>query len=103
MLLFTIGVLYLPIHSSIHEFMFYTTYLPRLRESWRQSQLTSGKSHGTPWAGCQSIAGITQQDKQAFMLAFTPINNLEKLVDQICCFGLWEETGVPKGNLCRHS
>lgn len=24
------------------------------------AQLTSGKSPGTPWAGCQSTAGITQ-------------------------------------------
>lgn len=39
----------------------YTTYMLGLQGSLGQSQLISGERHGIPWAGLQSIVGLTQR------------------------------------------
>lgn len=49
-------------------------------------------------AGLEPIpADIGQVARRPFILAFTPTDNLESLVD-LRVFGLWEEAGVPGGN-----
>lgn len=41
------------------------------------SQLSQGKSSGTPWTDYLLHEGPTQKDQQAFTLTFTPSDNLE--------------------------
>nr|XP_046261675.1 uncharacterized protein LOC124067929 isoform X2 [Scatophagus argus] len=40
-----------------HPSIFYTAYPSGSRGSWSLSQLTTGERRGSPWTGCQSIAG----------------------------------------------
>lgn len=38
-------------------------------------------TRGTPWTGLQSVAWLTQGDRQPFTFTFTPIGNLESPIN----------------------
>ncbi|MEQ2161336.1 hypothetical protein GOODEAATRI_008685 [Goodea atripinnis] len=64
---------------------------------------STGEKQGTPWTGCQSIAGQHRdiQDKQPHTPSFTPKSNLERPIN-LLCFGLWEEARGPGENPHMH-
>lgn len=60
------------------------TYPEGCRGGRDHFQLTQGERRGTPWTGCQTIAGLTQTEEQPFTLAITPTGNSESSINPTC-------------------
>ena len=92
------------IHPSIHFLLL--ILLGVVRGKWSLSQDLWVKA-GSPWTSHQFITGLRYRDRQPSSLTFTftPTGKLEwpnNLTLSLHVFGLWEETGEPRENPCRH-
>ncbi|MED6264018.1 hypothetical protein CHARACLAT_010358 [Characodon lateralis] len=83
------------IHSFIHSFIFYAAYSIVVHGgAGAYIQKSTGKRQGTPWTGCQSIAGQHRdtQDKQPS----TPNGNLNRPIYLPVVFlDCWRKPGYP--------
>ncbi len=87
----------------IHSFIHYLWQLILCRVAGGLEPIPAdiGRGRGSTWTSGQFITGLTHRDKQPITLTFTPMDNLESLIN-LCVFGLWEEARVPGENPRRH-
>ncbi|MED6233716.1 hypothetical protein ATANTOWER_015528 [Ataeniobius toweri] len=75
--------------SKINSSIFYTAYfIVGHGGAGAYLQQPTGERQGTPWTGCQSIAGLHRdiQDKQPCTRSFTPKGNLERPINLTVMF-----------------
>ena len=66
---------------------FPSIYFPYpLNPTYGLSQLSLGKTRGTPWTGRQSISGPHRHKRQHCQLKLTPRDNLESPINLTCMF-----------------